>query len=72
MTGSYPASTAAMTDCDAFPISYATHSVIKSSEPGYGVLEDGRDGGLKVGVSVDGTSGHSQILYIFLAQSVEL
>ena len=68
MTGSYPASTAALTECVTFPISYVTHSVFKSSGAGYGVLVGGGDGDLKVDGSVDGTSGHSTILYIFLAQ----
>ena len=58
MTGPYPASTAAVTECVASPISYATHSVLKSSQLGCGALVDGWDGDLKDDGSVGGTFGH--------------
>ena len=41
MTGPYPASTAALTECIASPISYATHSVFTSLQSGYDVLVGG-------------------------------
>ena len=41
MPGPYPVSTAALTECVAFPISYATHSATIYSGPGYGALVGG-------------------------------